>query len=930
MLSSTAFAACFALLLASWVAAAHAGRQGRPAPRPVIVVASLAPALLVAGVVTAAAAGFGDLRVALEGLRFRLRPGDPQTLRIGGSAAQDHLVVRDLPAGFLTFRSAAGGIEVDLAPGPAVEGQTEDGFDRPVAAVRLDGTRPFFNSVPLPPGATVDMADGERLRFDGDLRAFARAGRADPANYLRTAARTSSFVFDRFQVPIGRELKAEAAPNPLRYYAAAGAGERRPAGGGPPLGSFLCRDSGLLHRDFFLVLTGPEMQVERPGKTPAAFQPIVATIPDGGSAHLALFRLDYHDPRDPDTVRPSRAQERRSLVAKYRQGVLDLILDTPDTIRLPRAQIDGLRRLASQEKTPMLLTLAVEGVEPGPARGQMLLRFAAIGAPLGTEMFSRIEPPERGTDLRVTTHSGAKRYQLGDGFPVGEDAAVLLRITRLDLPWGTLLLVFVVSAAAVLAGVERRGRALELILLSGVEMLLALRLLIAYQGATLDTAAAGAIWESLAVLVVVPFILQAALDLYERRGRPAAATVAHGLLATACMAAVLSQVRDLRTVSWLALLLPLAAPVLLGRLFLPLLDRLPLDRTGSESRRGAAWLIGGACGLILLRLAMLLVLGWKERMTLGFPMAVSLYYTPWTLLIFALLWGRRERAGAFLWLWGLLGILDLAIPALAHDWGTAFIFSLPVLLLFALPLAERSTWRAWWLAMPLLVTIVFHTLLPLIPALHLSPRVAGWQAGDLERARTDPAAAAALLERKTATSQNALRVWNLAAPEQLREVGTTEAEGQLIVMENLRDYASQGPLGAGYLRAPLSPPLTATQLDDNLSAIHLLGTFGWLGTLLLLLLLVAWSVAPFATRELPQAGPEGGITPRAACGLMLVWTLLAAGMYMLSANTALLLFTGKNVYFLAAASLSDAAEGTLLVVLALWAFAAAPAAAATP
>ena len=39
----------------------------------------------------------------------------------------------------------------------------------------------------------------------------------------------------------------------------------------------------------------------------------------------------------------------------------------------------------------------------------------------------------------------------------------------------------------------------------------------------------------------------------------------------------------------------------------------------------------------------------------------------------------------------------------------------------------------------------------------------------------------------------------------------------------------------------------------------------------------------------------------------------------ISANVGLLLFTGKNVYFLAASSLSDAAEASLLVLLALWA-----------
>ena len=51
---------------------------------------------------------------------------------------------------------------------------------------------------------------------------------------------------------------------------------------------------------------------------------------------------------------------------------------------------------------------------------------------------------------------------------------------------------------------------------------------------------------------------------------------------------------------------------------------------------------------------------------------------------------------------------------------------------------------------------------------------------------------------------------------------------------------------------------------------------------------------------------------------------------MLSANIELLLFTGKNIYFLAASSLSDAVEGSLLVLLALWALAPESAPAAAP
>jgi hypothetical protein len=911
MLSSAAFAFSFLLLLVAWIAAVHQARAGQPVSGSVLFLAGLAPPLLVTLVMLAAGTRFGDLRVALEGLRFRLEAAGAGGVRVGGSPKLDHLVVHDLPPGFLTFRPTNEGLAVEITPGtPATSDDAQPAF----AAVRVGDQHPFHNAVPLAGGAQVSVGHGALIAFDPKVPGF--------AGYPEIPSRSFTLLDYRIPVRIGRELTAEAAIHPLRYYAAASAKELLSAVS-EPLGSFICRDGGLLRRDLFLVLTDPEIQVRRPRLPPAGFQPRVTTIPEGGSVHLALFRLDYHDPRVQEAARPSRAQERRSFTARYEKGLLEIVFDTPDFIRLERDGLDKLREQAETNKLPFLLTLAGEGFDTGTSKGQMLLRFASLGAPLGPELFSRIEPPQSGSDLRVTTHTGIRLFQLGDAFQVGEDGAVLLRVSRLDLPWGMLLLVWMTSAAALIASVGQRDRALDFLLLSGVEILLALRLLIAYQGSYLDPAAARATWESLGAFVAVPFILQAALALYERRGR-LAPLLGHGLIATTALAAILYRAR-VEPKGWLALLLPLAAPLLLGRVLLPLLDRFPWNGTAAlGGKRPWLRLVAIAVLLIIVRLVTLGALGWKERMVLG-PlgvMAVSLYYIPWALLVFALLWGLRERRWAFAALWVLMGVLYVGIPALVHDWGTAFIFSLPALLLFALPSLEKP-WRPRTLplVLPLALMVAFHAVLPLFPALGLSHRLPGtWEASDVLRARTDPKAAEDLLAQKTQISRNSLRLWNLMAPAELRAVGTTEAESQIVVMENLRDYAAQGLLGAGYLGVPLSPPLATTQLDDNLSALHLLGTFGGLGSLLLLLLLAGWAVAPFFLATGGTAGMGSGIAPRTAFGLMLLWTLFAAGLYMLSANVELVVFTGKNIYFLAAASLSDAAEGTLLVTLALWAF----------
>ena len=106
------------MLLAAWAATVlHARRAGAGDgeagnPRWAVVAASVAPPLVVTLVVLAAAPRFGDLRVALEGLSFEVGPRAVAEVRVGGSPERDHLVVRDLPPGYLTFRATRDG---DLA-----------------------------------------------------------------------------------------------------------------------------------------------------------------------------------------------------------------------------------------------------------------------------------------------------------------------------------------------------------------------------------------------------------------------------------------------------------------------------------------------------------------------------------------------------------------------------------------------------------------------------------------------------------------------------------------------------------------------------------------------------------------------------------------------------------------------------------------------
>jgi hypothetical protein len=907
VISSLALPLAAALLLTAWAVAWHSPRW-LAARSAVVGVAALAPALLLTLAFLGARSRAGDVRVALEGLRVQLGSNGRGEVRIGGAAPEDDLVVRDLPSGFLRIRPTPVGVDLVVAPeNPATGGS------RAVAVVHGDGDpRPFYNAVELRNGDHVVLPGGQRLTFD------AARGALGGADFPALPSRRSTVL--GWPVPIGRDLPAEQIIFPLRHYAAP---QGDASGDLDALSSFVCRAGWFRHTPY-LVITDPGLRVDHADGSTEAYQPRIASIVRGSSAHLALDRVDLREEMATGG-RSSRVQERRSLRILPREGGVDVVFDTPVTIRLRADALAELRRRAARAGTAPLLATVPAGFEAAAPGGAMLLQLPVIGAPLAAEVFSRIQVPSSGNEVRVTSHTGTRSYVLGDAFAIGQDAAAVLRATRLDVPWGAIVLASAAALVGWLWGAGRRLSWLAFVVVSGVELCLALRYLIAFQGAALAPEVASAVPLALAALVSVPFVLEGALVLY-REGRWRLATLAQGAFATLALVSILADLGGRRLV-WCTALLPVALAWGIGRFGLPWLDRLEDDRrprsfaAPRESFRGIV-LLGAV--LVVVRLGTLLAFGWKERIDLlGQGVAVSLYYTPAVLLLLALLWRRRERWSAVIGVWVVFFVFYLALPLIAHDLGSALIFPMPAMLLFALPLLWKPTLRHAVAAIPLLVVVLVHlVLLPLLPALGLAPRLTCFGTDPSVTAksadsssRDENASDEALLGRRARTDQNLLRLWSYVAPEELREVGTSSAEGLVLVTETLRAYATRGALGAGYLGVPLAESLRATQLDDNLSAVHLLGTFGWLGTLAVLTVLGGWMAAPLLRPLSDRAA--GPFSEREAFGALLLWTLAVAGLYMIAANAGLLIFTGKNVYFLAAASRSDLAESVVLAVLAL-------------
>ena len=176
------------------------------------------------------------------------------------------------------------------------------------------------------------------------------------------------------------------------------------------------------------------------------------------------------------------------------------------------------------------------------------------------------------------------------------------------------------------------------------------------------------------------------------------------------------------------------------------------------------------------------------------------------------------------------------------------------------------------------------------------------------------------LDRQMHKTQNILRIWYSVRPDDVGDFATSSAQNLGAAMAHLHDYGacpqSQWPgclKGHGYLAIPRPTVLAPYQLNDNVTAIHLIAPFGRLGAAAFLLLLgmAAW----LYTRAMLKDGEKP--SPLSLTGIAALWTIFGAALYMILANLEVLPFTGKNVYFLAASSGSDLLEGALLIALAM-------------
>lgn len=329
-------------------------------------------------------------------------------------------------------------------------------------------------------------------------------------------------------------------------------------------------------------------------------------------------------------------------------------------------------------------------------------------------------------------------------------------------------------------------------------------------------------------------------------------------------------------------------------------------------------LVGLAGAIFIIRL-LLLALGFKESINIGFRLGFSVISVPAHIILFASgcarLFAERRRIGAFDL--PLIGrFFGFAVAVLMFQFATAllvsdvgiFLYMIPQVIVVALvgcgivaeslarfrDPAEDQTELASNSVMALILIIPLAGMIWTFSApkvLYSVPFLSNILASDDE----------------IATGSTELRVLQFINEEYLMNLGTDTAERIAQAHAIMENYARRGLWGEGYLQVDVIHAMRNTALNDNVSAIYIFAQFGIAGALAVVLAyttILLSSLSPARRLE----GPVGWASVLA--GL----TFALTSLYMMVANYGYLPFTGRNLYLLGLDSGSDLVESVGLLL----------------
>jgi hypothetical protein len=923
--ASFALAFAAAALLVWGVARPQA--KGRVGEARLALAAWLPALLIVACLLTALIEGrFGEFRLTLNAVRADIT-GQP--LRLGGDAERDDIVTPGLDPDLATVEIPEG------ADAPPRVRATAPRPGRPVQLVAVE--RAFkrldiLGAVPIGPGDAICLkaCDGAVAHWFK----LAGSGRLDPARVsggaLETTGRGRSMPRrTTLRLIPGLVFWAPTqAIHPLRDFLPPG--EARNETG------FLFQDGGLglgaggAH--WRLVLPGTDGRIRHAdGRTEPVRPPLTAALPAKGRLKVVLLEARFYDLPAGETGRRGRLVERRSVQLGLGQGgAVNARLDTPATTVIGTCPRDG------EMSAARILTARA-------AASSTIVSLPALGGLSATTAEGALPLPEPGVCAEFT------RGALDRGELSADGRIVQLRLDRFAFPW--ILLVAAIAWAALSWRLQRRllaDRPVAWAIIFVLQALLAVRALVALSGVAVDTTLVPdrLLADSVAAYIAAPALF---LALAPRGKAPWPAWLGLALFVAATVVGVMQAAQ--RPTGFVLAIVFLAV----GAAFYQMLvswrpQSVPgtsaaalADRLGdlAPTARRWAWVrehawVAVLATAVLFRILLALA-GVKERLFV----AVSAVYTPLLIIGFAGMLAAAPRAApppvepmpreplpwlswaSRRWAWPvgfalLLLLTVVLLPMFVSDTGYALTTLVPLAAIGAwrmgvLSRAELPARRRWAWSAPAAAVVAAYLVVLLAGAFSSlslnSARI---------HAAADPAvddrAALQILAQASSLDDNRARLLQFLAPERLMAAGAASAENLRVLSAHLSDYTAP-VLGRGYMRsAPLGAIVAPVHLSDNVSAVHLMSDFGRVSTAAYLALLAALVAA---CARLTGAEP-GAASWRRLTGLLSLTVVFGVAAYVILANLQLTLFTGRNVYLMAAASGSDLLEGLTLFGLAFF------------
>lgn len=601
-------------------------------------------------------------------------------------------------------------------------------------------------------------------------------------------------------------------------------------------------------------------------------------------------------------------------------AMVRLALDRPETMALgafswPRARLALHRGQGTDEPDVIDLHWLRGGTRTNSVLSQAALHFPeamnAWRSPTGARRGEARSPACNG--VRPDLCAGDAGH------------AMAVDVDRLSVPW-TLLIIAGFSATIVHV-LSRRWWMVDRVDglgIAGIQFLLAMRAVIAFEGALIDTALnPSALYvESAVDLVALPTLLMALRPL---RALPLRETLALMLFNLAVFGCAWQRYHKFGVIEWVfagaavvALSLRLIVTAVRAR---KQQDHQQQDQPARRRQSLPHWLHVPTCALVALVLVRgaLPLIGFREHIGM---LQISAIYAPAMVLALGawLAWVEGDQTRRGLWICFAYPVLVgavLGVTYLSHDAGFVMVFAVPLL---GVGLWRARAWmeqgarfRAVW---PLVVVLPLGAVAYCL-ALALAPIVLRPPA--IDQGSGIAAIGDRLAYANTYNDGNYMRLVAALAPQYVAEIGTKSANLQMEQTIQLsqrttlfgRGYGLPSNLPTSHVGQQLGI-LHDVHLSDNVSAVHLMGPFGRLGAVAFLTVLIAISAGMCSAR--PETGWQ---RPLAMAGALAIWVVFGAAVYMILGNLLLVPFTGRNIYLLAANSGGDLLEGLLLFGIAI-------------